>query len=124
MSIKLVDLRASRRYASDCWKLPVHYLAKVGVEGSNPFARSNLRAAGASVGHPYEDQATQSSQYPAASAPRVRVSAAPISPLGVTRIEFADVPQMRGTILWPRASRFFSTAGGRPGSTQTSSGSH
>jgi hypothetical protein len=29
----------------------------------------------------------------------VRVSAAPISPLGVTRIEFAEVPQMRGTIL-------------------------
>jgi hypothetical protein len=25
--------------------LPVHYLAKVGVEGSNPFARSNFSTA-------------------------------------------------------------------------------
>ena len=24
------------------WKLPMLYLAKVGVEGSNPFARSNF----------------------------------------------------------------------------------
>ncbi|MGB9327141.1 MAG: hypothetical protein WCB47_14910, partial [Pseudolabrys sp.] len=30
---------------SDCWKLPMHYLAKVGVEGSNPFARSNFSTA-------------------------------------------------------------------------------
>jgi hypothetical protein len=29
-----------------------HDLAKVGVEGSNPFARSNLRASGATVGKP------------------------------------------------------------------------
>src|SRR5664279_2508432 len=29
-----------------------HDLAKVGVEGSNPFARSNLRSFGASVGKP------------------------------------------------------------------------
>ena len=106
-------------------------LAKVGVEGSNPFARSNLRATqvgysrlghyklpisgkpeidGASVGKPnlIAKVARRSLltaevrlltkavgeggiqihksqfQYPAASAPRVRVSAAPTKPSGVT----------------------------------------
>src|SRR5258707_8178233 len=43
-------------------------------------------------------------QYPAASAPLARVSAAPTSPAGVTAIELAE-PEVGPTrTLWPRAT--------------------
>ena len=46
--IQARDLRAygCRAMVGDCSKFPMHYLAKVGVEGSNPFARSNFRSDG------------------------------------------------------------------------------
>jgi hypothetical protein len=63
-------------------------------------------------------------QSPAASAPRVRGSAAPTIPCGVTAIEFADVRRSSCTTLWPRASSSWITSAGRPRSSDTSSGSH
>src|SRR5215217_5621228 len=63
-------------------------------------------------------------QYPAASAPRVRLSAAPTSPSGVTIIELAELHGRLGTRCCPRAASARRTLGSNPGSTTTSSGSH
>ena len=63
-------------------------------------------------------------QYPTASAPRVRLSAAPTNPVGVTRIELADVRGKPSTTVWPRALSAAIRSGGNPCSTATSSGNH
>ena len=63
-------------------------------------------------------------QYPAASAPRVRLSAAPMNPVGVTRIELADVRGKPSTTVWPRALSASIRSRGNPCSTATSSGNH
>jgi hypothetical protein len=63
-------------------------------------------------------------QYPAASAPRVRLSAAPTNPVGVTRIELADVRGKPSTTVWPRALSASIRSRGNPCSTATSSGNH
>src|SRR6267142_2459091 len=65
-----------------------------------------------------------SDQCPTASDPRVRGSAAPTMPCGVTAIELAEVRGTPCTSLWPRASSSWITSAGRPRSSETSSGSH
>jgi 3-oxoacyl-[acyl-carrier protein] reductase len=65
-----------------------------------------------------------SAQYPAARAPRVRGSAAPTKPCGVTRMEFADVISLRTLISSPRASSALIRSSGKPGSAYTRSGIH
>ena len=58
-------------------------------------------------------------QYPAASAPRVRASAAPTKPCGVTRIELADPNGRVSCTLWPRARSAASTSAGWPRSASS-----
>src|SRR3954447_1878633 len=61
---------------------------------------------------------------PAASAPRVRGSAAPNTPFGVTAIVLAEVWPSGTTITWPIAFSAASVSSAKPRSTRTSSGSH
>ena len=63
-------------------------------------------------------------QYPAASAPRVRGSAAPTRPVGATRIELADVGRRRTMTLSPRASSAAMRSAATPGSAKIRSGIH
>src|SRR5262249_15030645 len=79
-----------------------HDLAKVGVEGSNPFARSS--------------SSQELNQLPIASAPRVRGSATPTTSPFTIMMEFADVCGSVGTRAWPRAVSASSTSGVKPGS--------
>src|SRR5262249_33043893 len=62
--------------------------------------------------------------HPAASAPRVGLSAAPRRPAGVTRIELAEVGGNPSTTVWPRAFSAPTRSGENPRSTTTSSGHH
>ena len=55
---------------------------------------------------------------------RVRVSAAPTKPAGVTRIELAELNGGQTLTLWPRAASAFTISAGTPASTIVSSGSH
>ena len=63
-------------------------------------------------------------QCPTASAPRVRVSAAPTRPSGITMIDGAEVNGAQTLTLWPRASSALAIAADTPGSIIVSSGSH
>jgi hypothetical protein len=101
------NARGPRSIVSDCFYQWKKQLERVRRYAASAFAEP-LRQA----------------QYPAASAPRVRLSAAPTNPVGVTKIELADVRGKPSTTVWPRALSASIRSRGNPCSTATSSGSH
>ena len=83
-----------------------------------PGKQHGARGPAACVGH------TRNDQCPAASAPGVRVSAAPTRPSGVRTIELTEVNGGDTVTLCPRASSALTIDSGKRASTTVSSGIH